>query len=96
MRWAVSNLCFFRAGELTLPSDVSYNPQIQLNMDSPNNPTIIKVHHKNSKTDLGMKWVDIIVGYTYTELCLITAVIAYLAKRGNILGFLFKFESEKY
>ena len=52
MLWAVSSLCFFgffRAGELTVPSEDSYNPQIHLNygdiaIDSPNNPTVMKVH----------------------------------------------------
>ena len=103
MLWAVSSLCFFgffRAGELTIPSENSYDPQIHLSygdiaIDSPNNPTIMKVHLKDSKTDPGRKGVDIFVGRTYNKLCPIAAVLAYLAKRGNAPGFLFKFENGK-
>ena len=101
MLWAVSSLCFFgffRAGELTLPSEDSYDPQIHLNytdiaIDNFSNPTIMKVHLKESKTDPGRKGVDVFVGRTYNGLCPIAAVMAYLAKRGNAPGFLFKFET---
>ena len=98
-----SQVCFFRffrAGELTIPSENSYDPQIHLSygdiaIDSPSNPTIMKVHLKESKTDPGRKGVDIFVGRTYNKLCPIAAVMAYLAKRGNAPGFLFKLESGK-
>ena len=103
MLWAVSSLCFFgffRADELTIPSENSYDPQIHLSygdiaIDSPSNPTIMKVHLKESKTDPGRKGVHVFVGHTYNRLCPIAAVMAYLAKRGNTPGFLFKLESGK-
>ena len=103
MLWAVSSLCFFvffRAGELTIHAEESYDPQTHLNyediaMDSFSNPTIMKVHLKESKTDPYRKGVDIFVGCTHDKLCPIAAVLAYLAKRGNAPGLLFKFENGK-
>ena len=56
---------------------------------------IILFSAKESKTDPGRKGVDIFVGCAYYKLCPIAAVMAYLAKRGNAPGFLFKLESRK-
>ena len=55
----------------------------------------MKIHLKASKTDPCRKGVDIFVGRTWDRLCPISAMMAYLAVRGNAGGFLFKFKDGK-
>ena len=103
MLWAVSSVCFFgffRAGELTVPSENAFDPQVHLTfsdieIDNPATPTIMKIHLKASKTDPCRKGIDVFVGRTHDFLCPISAMMAYLAVRGNVGGFLFKFEDGK-
>ena len=77
MLWAASCLAFFgflRAGELTVPSDASYDPQVHLNLgdiavDNPAAPTVIRVSIKQSKTDPFCRGVNLFLGKTGTDLC---------------------------
>ena len=59
------------------------------------NPTLLKLRLKASKTDQFRKGMDVVVGRTNNKLCPVAAVLAYLAVRGNGLGFLFKFQDGK-
>ena len=59
------------------------------------NPTLLKLRLKASKTDPFRKGIDVVVGRTNNKLCPVAAVLAYLAVRGNGLGFLFKFQDGK-
>ena len=103
MLWAVSSVCFFgffHSGELTVPLENAFDPQVHLTfsdieIDNPATPTIMKIHLKASKTDPCRKGVDVFVGRTCDRLCPISAMMAYLAVRGNAGGFLFKFKDGK-
>ena len=86
---------------LTLPSDSAFDPATHLTFDDINvdyitKPTLLKLRLKASKTDPFLKGVDIVVGKTNNKLCPVTAVLAYLALRGNGPGFLFRFMDDKY
>ena len=62
-------------------------------IDDPQNPSIMLVHLKTSKTDSFRKGVDIFLGRTHNELCPISTMLAYLAVRGGAAGPLFKFRN---
>ena len=103
MIWAASTLCFFgfmRAGELTIPSDESYDPTAHLSfadiaIDDPSQPTIMEVCIKASKTDPFRQGVTVYVGRTYNDICPIAAMLAYLAIRGETSGPLFYFQDKR-
>ncbi len=99
MLWASFCLGFFaflRAGEFTVPNDRSFDPQTHLStndiaVDSHTAPTLMRVPIKASKTDPFRHGVDIFLGQTFDSLCPISAMLAYLAMRGESPGFLFAF-----
>ena len=99
MLWAAACLCFLgflRAGEMTVPSDSSYDSGAHLNfgdiaINSKIDPSIMRARIKASKTDPFCHGVDIFVGRTGTDLCPIEAMLAYLAVRGGAEGPLFSF-----
>ena len=99
MLWAAVSTCFFgfmRAGEMTVPSETSFDPSSHLcitdvTIDCIDNPQMVKLYLKTSKTDPFRKGVEIILGRTNNALCPVTALLAYLALRGNGPGFLFLF-----
>ena len=99
MLWAACCLAFFgffRIGEITVPSDSAFDPQIHptlkdIAVDSPSDPSLLQVHLKQSKTDQFRKGIDIFVGRTRNDLCPVAAVLAYIAARGDVSGPLFKF-----
>ena len=99
MLWAAACTCFygfFRAGELTVPSESAFDSSSHLcfsdvSVDCIHNPRVIKLRLKASKTDPFRKGVDVVLGRTHTEACPVTALLAYLALRGNNPGCLFRF-----
>ena len=103
MLWAAVTLYFFgflRSGEVTVLSDSAFDPATyimfeDINVDDTTNPTLLKLRLKASKTDPFRKGIDVVVGRTNNKLCPVAAVLAYLAVRGNGLGFLFKFQDGK-
>ena len=96
MLWAAACTCFygfFRAGELTVPSESAFDSTTHLcfpdvSLDCIHNPQVVKLRLKASKTDPFRKGVDVVLGRTHTETCPITALLAYLALRGTSPGFL--------
>ena len=104
MLWAAVTLAFFgflRSGEVTVPSDSAFDPAAHLTfddvkVDNITNPTLLKIRLKASKTDPFRNGIDIVVGRTNNKLCPVTAVLAYLAARGNGPGFLFKFQDGRH
>ena len=69
-------------GELTVPSDSSYDSSVHLSfgdvaVDDPSAPSILSIHLKASKTDRFRKGVDVFVGRTEQELCPVSAVLAF-------------------
>ena len=105
MLWAACCLCFYgflRAGEMTVQSDSSFDPSVNLVMDdiaidNPANPTLVRVSIKASKTDPFRKGVSIFLGRTYNDICPIAALLAYLAAQGQQgAGPLFHFKDGHY
>ena len=99
MLWAAACSCFFgffRAGEITVPSEGAYDAGTHLNfadvaIDDPKNPSLMRIRLKSSKTDPFRNGVDIFLGRTKNQLCPIEAMLAFLAVRGDRQGFLFTF-----
>ena len=97
MLWAAYCLCFFafmHSGKFTLPPGVSFDPSRHLfpsdvTVDSVNQPSIVCVHLKASKTDTTGAGIDIFISRTYNSLCPVVAMLRYLAVRGFSLGPLF-------
>ena len=101
MLWAAASLCFFgfmRSGELTIPSATSFDEGAHLSfndvaVDSMQNPRIIRVRLKASKTDPFRVGVNIYVGRTGNTLCPVTAMLHYMVTRGLVTGPFFRFEN---
>ena len=97
MLWAASSVAFFsfcRSGELTVPSEKSFDPSAHLtvddiSVDDRKKPSVLAIQLKKSKTDPFRKGVRITIGRTQDELCPVTALLSYLQKRGMKPGPLF-------
>ena len=96
--WAMCCLGFYgfmRSGEFTCATAGSYDPSKHLAygdiaINSRNNPTIMKIHLKFSKTDQLGRGIDIHIGATQNDICPIAAMLSYLAARGPQPGPLFQ------
>ena len=101
MLWAASLLGFYgflRAGEFIIPLDKAFDPACHLRMsditiDSYENPSVLCVTIKKSKTDPFRHGVKLFIGRNLSDLCPVDAMLAYLPQRGNAKGPLFIFES---
>ena len=99
MLWAACCTCYFgflRSGEITVPSHAQYDKGAHLSagdvtVDRANNPSMVRVHIKASKTDPFRKGVFVFVGRTDNRLCPVAAITAYMALRGRMEGPFFKF-----
>ena len=99
-------MCFFgflHSGEITVPSASHYDPSayltvkdVDVQINSRENPTVLKVLIKASKTDPFRKGVSIFLGRTDNSLCPVAAITAYLASRGPDSGPLFCFRKGSY
>lgn len=89
MLWAAALLCFFgfmRSGELTIPSDSSYDESAHLSfkyvsVDSFRNPQVLRVRIKASKTDLFRLGVDYLWGRQAMS-CVLSQLLSYMVRRG--------------
>ena len=96
MLWAICTLAFFgffRLGEI-IPSGTRFELMQYLAMgdiavDDRENPSLLQVHLKISKTDQLRKGTDIYIGKTDDDICPVAAVLAFLAVRGQTPGPLF-------
>ena len=103
MLWAASTLCFFgffRAGEITLATEASFEDGAHLTFDDISvdclkEPQVLKVKLKASKTDPFRVGIDVFIGKTSDDLCPVAAVLDYMAKRGKGPGPFFKFKDGK-
>ena len=101
MLWAACCLGFFgflRSGEFTAPEDGEFDPGQHLSFsdvaaDSLVDPRVLSIKIKQSKTDPFRLGVTIFVGKTDSSLCPVSAVLAYMARRGPGEGPLFRFQS---
>ena len=88
--WAVCCVAFFgffRLGELLLDAQTSFNTQIHLAwgdvaVDNQQNPKMVRLHLKQSKTDQLGRGAHVVLGKTDQDLCPVTAVVTYIAGRG--------------
>ena len=101
MLWAASLLGFFdflRAGEFTVPSMSAFDPASHLTLadvsiDSYQDPSVLSVVIKKSKTDPFRHGVTLFIGRTHSKLCPVEAMLSYLSVRGSSSGPLFLFAS---
>ena len=97
MPWAASSVAFVsfcRSGELTVPSEKSFDPSSHLTVDDVSvdnlkKPSVLAIQLKKSKTDPFQKGVNIALGRTQNELCPVSALLSYLQRRGKKPGPLF-------
>lgn len=104
MLWAACCLGFFgflRSGEMTVPTDSSYDRGTHLSLedisvDDPICPKIIRVCIKQSKTDPFRKGIHLFLGRTQSDICPVKALLNYLVVRGKTEGPLFQFPDGTY
>ena len=77
---------FFRMGEITSLTVDGRTPGHcvmveDVTVDSVHNPSVIKIHLRSSKTDQYSRGVYVYLGRTGSELCPVSALLAYLAMR---------------
>ena len=99
MLWAACCVGFFgflRAGEFTVRSTEEFDPSSSLMLedvavDKHDNPALVRIRLKQSKTDPFRHGVDIFLGRTQADLCPVSALLAYIAARPSVKGPLFVF-----
>ena len=104
MLWAAVCMCFFgflRSGEVVVPSDREYDASVHLSygdvrVDSTENPQFIEVAIKASKTDPFRKGVTVYLGRTSSDLCPVSAVLAYMVQRGTEAGPFFWYTKDRF
>ena len=104
MLWAAFNIGvfgFLGAGEFTVPDGSSVDPKAHLSyadiaVDSHTQPTVMRVTIKASKTDPFRKGIHIFFGVTGNTLCPVTAILSYMASRGDSPGPRFHFENGRH
>lgn len=57
--------------------------------DNPNYPNVVKITIKKSETDAFHQGVDLFIGRTGTDICLVVPLLKYLVTRGMVPGPLF-------
>lgn len=97
MMWAACCLAFFgflRSSEFTVPSQDTYDSEVHLSLkdlaiDDKANPQLLRVTIKQSKTDPFRQGASLFLGRTDSSICPVSAVLPFLAVRGNQQGPLF-------
>ena len=84
-------------GEFTVRSQEDFDPSFSLTLgdiavDQHNNPSIVCIRLKQSKTDPFRRGVNVFLGRTNADLCPVTAILAYVALRPQLEGPLFVFQ----
>ena len=87
---------FFRSGKLAIPSAGCFDAGMHLTfddvaVDNLQSPSMLRVRLKTSKTDPFRRGVDVFVDRTDNDLCPVSAVLAYMVKRGKGPGPFFAF-----
>ena len=93
---ALSFFGFFRAGEITVPSQSVLQQSKHLGwgdvcVDSIFSPSLLRVHLKVSKCDQFGSGADIYIGKTSDEICPVAACLSYMQLRGHQAGPFFCF-----
>ena len=89
-------LAFLRAGEFTCPSLRVYTPcmlsPMDVTVDTRDSPSMVSIHLRQSENDPFGECVTIHFGITGEVICPVTAILAYMARRGVAPGALFLFQ----
>ena len=91
--WATCFFGIFRAGELTVQSQTAFDPRVHLawgdvTCEGGQHPSWVRIFLKRSKTS---RSVAVYVGATGDNLCPVTALLEYVAARGETPGPFFRF-----
>ena len=100
LMWAECGTTFFgllRCSEFTVPSTNDYDSTVHLSLqdiaiNSYTAPTVIRLNIKQSKTDPFHKGIQLFLGKTDHNICLIAAILPYLTLRGSKPGPLFRLQ----
>ena len=84
-----------------VPKDSEYDETVHLSygnvrVDSTVNPQHLEVEIKASKTDPFRKGVTVYLGRTDRDLCLLSAILAYMVQRGSDKGPFFWFTRSRF
>ena len=97
--WAAMTTCFFgffRSGEITVASGVTFAPAIHLAWGdvaiNSEDPPTLRVFLKRSKTDQFGRGVHVYMQATNNQLCPVNAVTTYVAMRGTSSGPFFRWQ----
>ena len=101
MLWAAFLTCFFgfmRSGEICSDSALPLDPAAGLSVndllvDNLEDPRWIRIRLRKSKTDPFSEGANIFIPRTNDDLCPVAALLAWLVRRGNSSGPLFRFAS---
>lgn len=100
MLWAACCTAFFgflRAGEFTCPSLQAYRPPMlsvdDVSVDSFEQPSVVTIHLRQSKSDPFGAGVSIYLGKSGHEICPVSALLNYVVRRGQQRGPLFMFQN---
>ena len=104
MLWAACCLAFFGflcCSEFTIPSQDTFDDAVHLSfndisVDDKQNPKVIAIRIKQSKTDPFRKGVTLMLGKTENKVCPVSALLPYLAIRGSKHGPLFIMANKHY
>ena len=83
---------FLRLSEFTIPSDSQFDKALHLclnniSIDNRDNPKLLQIRLKQSKTDPFRRGVSIYLGATESNLCPAKGILPYLALRGTHYSF---------
>ena len=87
-------MCFFgflRSGEVVVPDGALFDAETHLVVGDPTNPEFLEVRLKASKTDTFRLGVSIYLGKAHSDLCPVTAVLAYVVQRSQTSGPFFNY-----
>ena len=95
MLWAACCTGFFkflRGGEFTVRSTREFDPTAALMLENiavdwHDNPAMVRIRLKSSKTDPFRHGVDVFLGQTHRDLCPVSALLAYPVVVGPLLVF---------
>ena len=104
LMWATCCLAFFgflRCNEFTVPSQRSYDSAAHLSysdiaVDDCDNPSLVVIYIKKSKTDPFHRGTSITLGATRNAICPVKALMLYLARRGSQAGPLFICKNQQF
>ena len=87
---------FLRVGEFTVRTAADFDPSSSLMLedvavDKHDDPSMVRIRLKQSKTDPFRHGVDVFLGCTRADLCPVSALLAYIAVRPAVRGPLFVF-----